>query len=260
VATTLAYQKRDSPLHKLNPITPLTYALCITLLGLTIGSPWVLYALFFFTVALIVRAKVFGPFARIFITISIPIAVPMLLIHGFLYPGAKDVIWSIGPLSLKREGLMFALSVISRLFSMISAYFLLVMVAHPRDLMVALEARNVSSKVGYLVLSTLQLIPYIQRTAETILDAQRSRGLRLKGSLIQRFRSYVPLMAPVVMGSISALEIRAMALEVRGFNLTNPRSYLHQVADSPLDRNLRRLMIILTLLFIVGYYAWRFVR
>jgi energy-coupling factor transport system permease protein len=257
MATTLAYQPRDSALHRLNPITPLVYALCITVIGLTVGSPLILFALFFATLGLIASAKVFGPFIRMFAAISLPIAVPMLLIHGFLYPGETEILWRWGPLSLREEGLRFAISVISRLFSMISGYFLLVMIAHPRDLMVALEARKVSPKVGYLVLSTLQLIPYIQRTSETILDAQRSRGLRLKGNIIKRFKSYVPLIAPVVMGSIQSLEIRAMALEVRGFNLKNRRSYLHVVPDSDRDRLLRRLMMAATVLLIVGYHGLR---
>jgi energy-coupling factor transport system permease protein len=260
MATTLAYQKRDSPMHALNPLTPALFAVCVTVLGLTVNSAWVLFGVFFLTLGLIIYARVFPVFIRMFLAISLPIAIPMLLIHGFLYPNAQTILWRWGPLSLRKEGLLFAISVISRLFSMISAYFLLVMTAHPRDLVVALESRKVSPKVGYLILSTLQLIPYIQRTAETILDAQRSRGLRLGGSLWNRFKSYVPLISPVVMGSISALEIRAMALEVRGFNLTTPRNYLHQVKDTPRDALIRRLNMIATALVIVGYYGLRFFR
>ena len=257
---TLAYQKCESPIHGLNPLTTALFAVCVTVLGLLINNPWVLFGVFLFTLGLIGCARVFPAFIRMFLAISLPIAIPMLLIHGFLYPNAQTILWHWGPLALRKEGLLFAISIIARLFSMVSAYFLLVMTAHPRDLVVALESRRVSPKVGYLILSTLQLIPYIQRTAETILDAQRSRGLRLQGSLWHRFKSYVPLISPVVMGSISALEIRAMALEVRGFNLTSPRNYLHQVKDTPRDALIRRLTIIATLLVIVGYHGLRLFR
>ena len=241
-------------------MTPLFYALCITVLGSEIGDPRVLLALFVLSVVLITIGKVFRPFASMFLRVTLPIAVPMLLIHSLFSPDGRTVLWTLGPLTFKQEGLMFAVSVTSRLMAMVSAYFLLVLVTHPRDLVIALESRKVPPKVGYLVLSTLQLIPYMQRTAETILDAQRSRGLRMKGSLLKRFQSYVPLLAPLVMGSISSLEIRAMALEVRGFNLTTPRTYLHQLVDTPLDRALRKVMVLLTLALIVGYYTLHFGR
>ena len=154
---------------------------------------------------------------------------------------------------------MFASMIVSRLLAILSAYFMMVLVIQPRDLMIALGKRGVSPKVGYLVLATLQLIPYIQQTAERILDAQRSRGLSLKGSVIKRLRSYLPLMAPVVMGSFASLEIRAMALEVRGFNLTNQRTYIREVVDTPRDRILRRAILIVAFIILVASIYFRIV-
>jgi len=239
----LAFVPGDSFIHHLNPITIVTYVLGVTVLGIGISQIWLLLIIFVFNLLLIMEARVMRSFLYMFIRVTLPIIIPMFIIDSLFYPGSKTILYSFGPLAIRYEGLMFALTVISRLLSILSAYFLMVLVIHPRDLMIALGEHGVSPKVGYLMLATLQLIPYIQQTAERILDAQRSRGLSLKGSLVKRIKSYLPLMAPVVMGSFSSLEIRAMALEVRGFNLPIKRVYIREVLDTPKDSRLRFVII-----------------
>lgn len=238
---TQVFVKADSPLHRLYPLTLATYAVCISLLGI-VSQPALLLGLFVVTAALARVGRVGRPFTVMMLRILIPIAIPLFIIQTLFNPIGRTVLYQIGPLAVKQEGLQFAISVITRLLALVAAYFLLVLTVHPRDLVITLEQRGISPKLGYLILSTLQLVPQIQYTAETILDAQRSRGLRLKGSLLQRFRAYIPLMGPVVMGSLASLEIRAMALEARGFNLPRRKAYLRIPVDTPTDRRLRRLM------------------
>ena len=257
----LAYVQGNSFIHRLNPITVLTYTLSITVLGIGVGQIWILMLVFAFNMVLVYKAGVIKSFMGMFLRVTIPIVVPMFIIDTLFYPGSKTILYQLGPLMIRYEGLMFAATVISRLLAILSAYFMMVLVIHPRDLMIALGNRGVSPKIGYLVLSTLQLIPYIQQTAERILDAQRSRGLSLKGSIFKRFKSYIPLMAPVVMGSFASLEIRAMALEVRGFNLPNRRVYIREVADTPQDAVLRRvIMVIAGLILVVSIYFHYFAK
>ena len=105
-------------------------------------------------------------------------------------------------------------------------------------------------------MSTLQLIPYIQLTAERILDAQRSRGLSLKGNLLKRVKNYLPLMTPVVIGGFSTLEVRAMAMEVRGINLTTTRNYIQEVPDCTSDRVLRWVIIVISVLVLTASFVY----
>jgi energy-coupling factor transporter transmembrane protein EcfT len=132
----------------------------------------------------------------------------------------------------------------------VSAYFFLVLVTYPRNLMIALEEHKTSPKLSYLILTTLQLVPYLQQTAERILDAQRSRGLSVTGNILQRARSFIPLITPMVIGSFSSLEIKAMALEVRGFDLPTRRVYITEVPDTRLDHTIRVALVVLSVLLI----------
>ena len=254
---TQAFIEADSPLHRLHPLTIATYVLCVTVLG-AFGRPLLLVGTFALTAGLAWVGRVGRPFLIMMLRIIIPIGIPMFIIQSLFNPIGRTVIYEIGPLAIKQEGLDFATSVITRLLALVGAYFLLVLVVHPRDLVIALEKRGMSPKLGYVLLSTLQLVPQIQRTAETILDAQRSRGLRMKGNLLHRFRSYLPLMGPVVMGSLDALEIRALALEARGFNLPNKKVYLRTLVDTTIDRWIRWFLIFITTVLIGGSLYSRF--
>lgn len=254
----LAYVHRNSYFHGLNPFTILIYTGCITLLGIAVSQIWVLNLIFIVNLILVWRAQVMRDFLKMFLRITLPIVIPMLLLNTFFNPASSTVLFKIGPIAVKEEGLMFAITVISRLLAILSAYFFMVLVVHPRDLMITLGNRGVSPKFGYLVLSTLQFIPHIQQTATRILDAQQSRGLSLKGNIFKRFKSYVPLMAPVVMGGFTSMEIRAMALEVRGFNLKTKPVYIRDVPDTSQDKLLRKVIFAFTLIIVISsiYFAY----
>ena len=69
---------------------------------------------------------------------------------------------------------------------------------------------------------------------EQIRDAQRARGLNTEGSLLQRFKAFIPIMVPVVANSIVKVQDQAVAMETKGFNseckktvYREPVSYTH---------------------------------
>lgn len=235
---TLAFKRVDSPIHRRNPLTIATYALCISVLGI-VGEPILLAALTLLTVSLALVGRVGRRFLVMLLRVVIPIVIPLFVIQSLFNPIGRTVLFEVGPFAVKQEGLDFAVSVVSRLIALVSAFFLLTLAVHPRDLVTTLESRGMSPRIGYLILSTMQLIPRIQDTAETILDAQRSRGLRTKGNLLLRLRAYIPLMGPIVMGSLASLEVRAMALDARGFGMPTRKTYLRVPADPPVDRRIR---------------------
>ena len=73
-------------------------------------------------------------------------------------------------------------------------------------------------KFAYAFLATIQLIPILTNEITTIYQAQVSRGLNVQAKLIDRFKSIVVLMIPLTLGAINQTQIRAIALESRGFS------------------------------------------
>jgi energy-coupling factor transport system permease protein len=95
----------------------------------------------------------------------------------------------------------------------------------------------------------------MRNKANTIIDAQRSRGLETQGSLRRRFGALLPLVGPLVFGSLVDVEERAIALEARAFKANRTKTSLLQIPDSSAQNIFRLSLIVLTLLAI-GSRLW----
>jgi energy-coupling factor transport system permease protein len=80
------------------------------------------------------------------------------------------------------------------------------------------------------------MVPRMQAKAGRILDAQRARGLRTRGGPLNRIRSLIPLVAPLVIGSLVDARDRALALEARGFGSSGQRTAYRIVPWQQSDR------------------------
>jgi len=83
-----------------------------------------------------------------------------------------------------------------------------------------------------------------------ILDAQQSRGLELDVSFFRRLPLLVPMVSPLILGSIVEVEERAMALETRAFNHAGERTQLEPLHDSPGQRVFRWFLFLIGLTLI----------
>ena len=93
----------------------------------------------------------------------------------------------------------------------------------------------------------------MQAKAQTIIAAQRSRGLDTESTFLKRIGFLLPLVGPLVFGSLVEVEERAIAIEARGFTSTHTKTSLQEVPDAPLDKSLRNILIALVILTVV----WR---
>ncbi len=99
-----------------------------------------------------------------------------------------------------------------------------------------LTRRGLPGQFAYVIISTLQILPQMQAKAQTIIAAQRSRGLDTESSFLRRAGSLVPLVGPLVFGSLVEVEERAIAIEARGFTSTHPKTSLYDIPDTNFDK------------------------
>jgi energy-coupling factor transport system permease protein len=121
---------------------------------------------------------------------------------------------------------------------------------HPSELMSDLTRRGLPPQFAYVIISTLQILPQIQAKAQTIIAAQRSRGLDTESSFLRRAGLLVPLVGPLVFGSLVEVEERAIAIEARGFTSTRVKTSLYDIPDTNFDRAIRWMLILLVILSI----------
>ena len=106
-----------------------------------------------------------------------------------------------------------------------------------------------SPKATYVILSTLQMVPVLKKKSDTIMNAQRARGVETEGSLMIRAKVFVPTLVPLVLSSISGTEERALTLEARGFSSESQRTHLEDIERTSADRT---VMILTTILFVAA--------
>ena len=106
-----------------------------------------------------------------------------------------------------------------------------------------MERRGVPPRVAFVASASVQTVPAMAERAAAIVAAQRARGLDTEGSFIRRFRGLMPIVAPVILGSIAEVEERSMTLEARAFTRPGRRSLLWSPPDSGRQRLIRWLLL-----------------
>lgn len=171
----------------------------------------------------------------------------LLLIQTFFYPKG-EVMFSFWIFSAKKEGLLFALSLGLTIVCVGGCLIWFFIVTPEKDFVLSLEKAGMSSKASYVVLSTLQMIPILKKKSQTIMNAQKSRGVEVEGSLFVRAKVFIPTIIPLVLSSIAGIEERALTLEARGFSSKVKHTYLYDIQKKPIDNI---VSIVITLCFII---------
>lgn len=142
------------------------------------------------------------------------------------------VLFTIGPFDATLEGVDFAGQTLVRLFAISTAIGLFGLTTEPRSFVLDLERRGLSPRFAFVALATLEAVPAMVERAGVIGSAQRARGLDTEGSVRARLRGVLPLVGPVILSSLTEVEERSLALEVRAFGRPGRRKLLWQIPDS----------------------------
>ena len=245
------YVKRESFLHNLNPLTKLVLALGLTLIGFL--SPWYwtpLAIILFIVIPLSFVGKVQREFLSAAFRLILPATAFLFIMQALFQPVGKTELFNIWFLHVMRESLAYAFENATRIFAMVSSFTIFLLTTHPSEMMSDLTHRGLPSQFAYVIISTIQIIPQMQAKAQTIIAAQRSRGLDTESSFFKRIGALVPLVGPLVFGSLVEVEERAIAIEARGFTSKHKKTSLREIPDGGFDQVLRWILLFLVVAII----------
>ena len=197
--------------------------------------------------AVLVPAAIGGVLPRLLrvgFVLALPLAISVLIVNLFFYPSGATVLFTIGPITATGEGLAFAIETLVRLVAITGALALFYLTTPIGALVVDLERRGVSARLAFVISASVRTVPAMVDRAAAVSEAQRARGLDTEGSPWRRIRGLVPMVGPVLLGAITDVEERAMALEARGFSRPGRRSLLWAPADTGWERVARWLMVL----------------
>lgn len=147
-----------------------------------------------------------------------PVAASSLLINALLPAGGG--------------GVTTAVAALLRLLGATLPLTLLFATTEAPDLLSDLEARGAGRRAVFVLGAALAAVPRAQARAVDVIEAQRARGLDTEGSWRRRLHGMLPLITPLIIGSLAEVEDRTMALEVRAFGAPGRRTLLHRPPDS----------------------------
>lgn len=245
------YVHLDSALHRLNPLTKLTFVFAM-ILPAFLSLPWLAPMLTVPVFAAVFIGRVKKQYLSVFFKLILPAILFMFVMQSLFLPGGETILFRVGIFDVALESVQRAFLTVSRIFIMVSSFTILLLTTHPSNLMSDLTRRGLPPQFAYVIISTLQILPQMQAKAQTIIAAQRSRGLDTESSFLKRAGSVVPLVGPLVFGSLVEVEERAIAIEARGFTSNRSKTQLHEVPDTNADKVIRWALVVFIILSLVS--------
>ncbi len=243
--------------RSLNPLTKFVIAIASAAVAFGVRGWTGPLSVLVLTAAIAVVAGVTRSLRR-FLLATVPIVVSILLVNSFLYPGATDVLFRVGPLTSTGTGVTVALQATLRVVAFALSVAVFSLTTATDDFLADLEHRGAGRRITFVVGSAIGMIPAMASRAAEIVDAQRARGLDTEGSIRRRIRGIVPLAGPMVFGALSEVEERTVALEARAFSAPARRTVMRTLPDDGRQRAVRWLASIGAIAAVVVSIAGRF--
>ena len=156
-------------------------------------------------------------------------------------------------LTVSAERMMFAASMLVRVFSLASMTILIPYCINPAQYGIAFRGLGLPDKFAYAMDLTMRFIPTFGRDFQLTMDAQRARGYeleKLEGGLFAQVRKLAPLLVPVTIHAIAGSEDIIDAMDLRAFGV-QPRTWLIQLVYRRRDQ----ILIAIGVMMMVAYTA-----
>ena len=115
-----------------------------------------------------------------------------------------------------------------RFVVLVESFSVFFLTTSPDNLGLALEQTHVPYEFAFAFTTAVRFVPVLAEEAQTIMDAQKARGLELeKGGFLKRIRNYVPVLIPLIVSAIRRSLELAEAMESRAWGATKKRTNLY---------------------------------
>ena len=123
-----------------------------------------------------------------------------------------------------------------RLIAFLTSFSIFFLTTTPEELGMTLTKLRVPYVYSFALISAIRFTPVLAEELQTIMDAQRSRGLELdKGSPLSRIKKYIPILVPLIVNVLRRSYELAEAMEVKCFGASKKRTFLKELKMRPAD-------------------------
>jgi energy-coupling factor transport system permease protein len=265
--------ERDSLFTRLDFRPKLLMAAVISTVAFVWESPVALGVLMLALAIASILAGVRPSYIRTIIKVMIPFYALLLITHGFwntdqvmTLTGQETLTplftlpeswWLVGGGSMSVEGFLYGWGVIFKTLTLVMVLPLAVFTTDVNNMIVGMVRSRVPFKLVFIFSSTLRFFPLLFEEIQSIIEAQRLRGLAMETmGPAKRVRVYAKVAVPLILGAMVKSQQLEVVLQSRAFTGTSDRTYLHESVLRTADYAVIALFTLLFVLAVV-FYFWQ---
>lgn len=227
------YIPGNSFLHKVNPKVKLIFSFLYVFLLFFVNS----FVSFGFCIILVLLTYVACKFpARLLFSNLKVILIFMVIavVFNLFFVKTGDVVFKFSFLKVTTHAISLTVTIILRIFLLLSGSSLLTYTTLPLDLTLAMEEllkplakfRLPVNEIAIMLSIALRFVPLLINEAETIMAAQKSRGMSLfnQRGLVKKARAFSAFIVPLLVLAFKNANELAVAMEARCFQVGRPRT------------------------------------
>ena len=216
----LKFRKIHSPIHDLDPRIKFVYVCGIFSVAIVFWQLIPLIILFFIQVPFVLIAGVRKEWVRSMRGAAF--LATIIFLTNFVTAFFRDG-YVVTAVSL--EG---ALAMTLRFVVLVESFSVFFLTTSPDHLGLALEQTHIPYEFVFAFTTAVRFVPVLAEEAQTIMDAQKARGLELeRGNFLKRIRNYIPILIPLIISAIRRSLELAEAMESRAWGATKKRTNLY---------------------------------
>ncbi|MDQ7032954.1 MAG: energy-coupling factor transporter transmembrane component T [Desulfonauticus sp.] len=214
----LKFRRVYSPIHNLDPRIKFIYVCAIFVIAIMFGELLPLVVLFLIQIPFVLLAGVKREWIRSMRGAAFLATIIFLTNFVFAYLGARGI----------GQSLENAVAMTLRFIVLIESFSIFFLTTSPDHLGLALEQTHVPYEFTFAFTTAVRFVPVLAEEAQTIMDAQKARGLELeRGNFLKRIRNYIPILIPLIVSAIRRSLELAEAMESRAWGATKKRTNLY---------------------------------
>ena len=214
----LKFRRVYSPIHNLDPRIKFVYVCAIFVVAIIFGELLPLMILFFMQIPFVLLAGVKRQWVRSMRGAAFLATIIFLTNFIFAFIGGR----------VMAESLENAIAMTLRFIVLVESFSIFFLTTSPDHLGLALEQTHIPYEFCFAFTTAVRFVPVLAEEAQTIMDAQKARGLELeRGSFLKRIRNYIPILIPLIVSAIRRSLELAEAMESRAWGATKKRTNLY---------------------------------
>jgi energy-coupling factor transport system permease protein len=155
------------------------------------------------------------------------------------------------------EGVLYAINVVFKTLTMTLVIPLGVFTTDVNTMVVGLVKARIPYKLAFIFSSTLRFFPLLFEEVQSIIEAQRLRGLAFEEmGPIRRVRVYAKVAVPLILGAMVKSQMLEVVLQSKAFSGSPDRTYLHESKLGTGDYALFACSGLLLVAAVVAYVVW----